>query len=367
MLLIKIVEAAVRIVGRVGFDRSTHTVDSGLLGACGLLGCCGSRKRRTPRHRTGRRARGGYAQPNPGHSQRASDTSLGYAPPPPLGGGGDSVSSRKGSFHSQQPPSVLRPEHALRPYREDSDDESGYIMGAWQPFPRPGYVPVKDNAPPPAPQPMAASGFSRVGGGRAHIDTPYAAIAAAGGAVGGSTPTLEWPAMPEDDAPPMSTVVRRQSPEAISAPGIGGVPRGAMLPHMRTKSQTAIIEDAPMLGSRPPSRAKVFQLQQQQDDDDDGDSAEGGPQRRKKPWYHIRRHRHSEGMPPSAYPAQVDAEQAAAATADVPAGRSFVVIRKPQVSPARSQQLSTASTPTPTHGSFRGSGYGDARASSATS
>jgi hypothetical protein len=72
-------------------------------------------------------------------------------------------------------------------------------------------------------------------------------------------------------------------------------------------------------------------------------------------------------MPPSAYPAQVDAEQAAAATADVPAGRSFVVIRKPQVSPARSQQLSTASTPTPTQGSFRGSGYGDARASSATS
>ncbi|KAF7335259.1 Membrane protein [Mycena sanguinolenta] len=365
MLVIKVIEAVVRIVGRVGFDRSNHSVDSGLLGACGLLGCCGSRKRRTSRHRS--RARG-YAQANA--ASRTSDLSSPYAPPPPLGG--DNSSSRKGSLHSQQPPSVLRPEHALRPYREDSDDESGYIMGAWQPFPRPGYVPVKDTttAPPAASAP--ASGFSRVGGGRAHIDTPYAAIAQ-----GGSTPTLEWPAMDaahvdDDDAPPMSTVVRRQSPETVSPPsGSGaGLPRGAMLPHMRTKSQTAIIEDAPMLGSRPPSRAKALQQQQQQlDDDDDGESAEAGQQRRKKPWYHIRRHRpHSDGtpLPPSSYPGNLDAEQAAAATADVPAGRSFVVIRKPQVSPARSQQLSTASTPTPTHGSFRGSGSGDARAASAT-
>ncbi|KAJ7094372.1 hypothetical protein C8R44DRAFT_645301 [Mycena epipterygia] len=356
MLLIKLIEAAIRIIGRVGFDRSTHTVDSGLLGACGLLGCCGSRKRRIPRHRT-RNTRGqGYAPPNPA---RASDGSSTYAPPVMMG-----TDSKKGSIHSQQPPSVLRPEHALRPYREESDDESGYIMGAWQPFPRPGYVPVKDTPPPPP-----ASGFSRVGGGRAHIDTPYAI------APGESTPTLEWPAMDaaqaEDEAPPMSTVVRRQSPETVSATaGPSGVPRGAMLPHMRTKSQTAIIEDAPMLASssRPPSRAKILQ-QQQADDDDDGESDAG--QRRKRPWYHIRRHRpHSEGTPPSSYPPppQADAEQAATATADVPAGRSFVVIRKTQASPARSQQLSTASTPTPTRGSFlTGNSSGDARASSATS
>ncbi|KAJ6536674.1 hypothetical protein DFH09DRAFT_1401069 [Mycena vulgaris] len=364
MLLIKLIEAAVRIVGQVGFDRSTHTVDSGLLGACGLLGCCGSRKRRVPRNRAHPRARG-YASPNP---VRTSDASSTYAPPRALG-----TDSKKGSIHSQQPPSVLRPEHALRPYREESDDENGYIMGAWQPFPRPGYVPVKDTAPP-TPAPAPASGFSRVGGGRAHIDTPYAIAA------GESTPTLEWPAMDaaraEDDAPPVSSVVRRQSPEAVpAAAGPSAVPRGGLLPHMRTKSQTAIIEDAPMLGggSRPPSRAKMLQQQAEDDDyDDDGESGVG--QRRKKPWYHIRRHRpHSDGTPPpSAYPpqTQADAEQAAAATADVPAGRSFVVIRKPQVSPARSQQLSTASTPTPTHGSsFRtgNSSGGDARASSATS
>ncbi|KAJ7755790.1 hypothetical protein B0H16DRAFT_1315397 [Mycena metata] len=369
MLLIKIVEAAVRIIGRVGFDRSNHSVDSGLLGACGLLGCCGSRKRRVPRHRAGpRQARArGYASP----IARTSDTSSTYAPPAALG-----TDSKKDSIHSQQPPSVLRPEHALRPYREDSDDESGYIMGAWQPFPRPGYIPVKDPTPPLA-APVPSSGFSRVGGGRAHIDAPYAAIAP-----GESTPTLEWPAMDaeeqEEAAPPVSTVVRRQSPEAVPAGAAGpsGVPRGAMLPHMRTKSQTAIIEDAPMLGgsassSRPPSRANVLQQQQQMNDDDDESEEVGHGQRRKKPWYHIRRHRpHSEGTPPpSAYPPQADAEQAAAATAGVPAGRSFVVIRKQQASPARSQQLSTASSPTPTRGSYRtdNSPGVDARASSATS
>ncbi|KAJ7098614.1 hypothetical protein B0H15DRAFT_821497 [Mycena belliarum] len=355
MLLIKLVEALVRIVGRVGFDRSNHTVDSGLLGACGLLGCCGSRKRRVPRHRTQNRSHG-YASPHPTHT-RASDSSSTYLPPAALG-----TDSKKGSIHSQQPPSVLRPEHALRPYREDSDDESGYIMGAWQPFPRPGYAPVKEAA-----TPVPASGFSRVGGGRAHIDTPYAAIAPAE-----STRTLEWPAMDaaraEDDAPPMSSVMRRQSPEAVP-PGAGpsGVPAGAMLPHIRTKSQTAIIEDAPLMaGSRPPSRAKMSQQQQQQQANDYEDGESDGEQRRKKPWYHIRRHRpHSEGTPPpSAYPPQGNAEQAAAATADVPAGRSFVVIRKPQAAPGRPQQLSTASTPT--HGSFRGAGSGD-RASSATS
>ncbi|KAK7062337.1 membrane protein [Favolaschia claudopus] len=367
MLVIKLVEAVVRIVGRVGFDRSTHSVDSGLLGACGLLGCCGSRKRRSPRNRNKTRTRGGYAQ---AHNTRASEVSSTFVPPPPIGDG-DGSSSRKGSFHSQQPPSVLRPEHALRPYREDSDDESGYIMGAWQPFPRPGYVPVKDT-PPAAP----TSGFSRVGGGRAHIDTPYAAITPAGE----STQTLEWPAMDaaraEDEAPPMS-VVRRQSPEAVSGGGVAvgpsGVPRGAMLPHMRTKSQTAIIEDAPILAgsSRSPSRAQVLRQQQQEqeaDDDDDGESAEAGQQRRKKPWYHIRRHRpHSDGTPPpSSFPGQAD--QAAAATPDVPAGRSFVVIRKPQASPGRAQQLSTASTPTPTQSSFlTGHNSADVRASSATS
>ncbi|KAJ7055094.1 hypothetical protein C8F01DRAFT_1030621 [Mycena amicta] len=358
MLLIKLIEAMVRIVGRVGFDRSNHAVDSGLLGACGLLGCCGSRKRRVPRHRTRQQRTYAVAQADPA---RASDGSSTYVPPAALGG--DSY-SKKGSIHSQ-PPSVLRPEHALRPYREDSDDENGYIMGAWQPFPRPGYAPVEK---PPVPQP--SSGFSRVGGGRAHIDAPYAISPDAPVTTtpaNGSTASLAWPAMDrEEDAPSMSSVPRRQSPETVA---VGSLPRGAMLPHMRTKSQTAIIENAPILAgsSRPPSRANALQVDNDSDEDDE--QLEVG-QRKKKPWYHIRRHRpHSDGTPPSAFPqpqVQAEAEQAAASTGDTPSGRSFVVIRKGQASPARSQQLSTASTPT--RALFRtGSSSADVRNSSATS
>ncbi|KAJ6587795.1 hypothetical protein B0H10DRAFT_1831452 [Mycena sp. CBHHK59/15] len=378
MLLMKVVEAIVRIVGRVGFDQSTHTVDSGLLGACGLLGCCGSRKRR-PRRRNRSRGQGRYTATDTARAaKRDSDGSSVYSPPTFPTSGTD---SKKASIHSGPPPSVLRPEHALRPYREESDDENGYIMSAWQPFPRPGYVPVKDApASPPAPAP---SGFSRVGGGRAHIDTPYAI------APGESTPTLEWPAMAGnepssskaifDDEDQVSltasNAVRQASPETATV-GPSGVPRGAMLPHVRTKSQTAIIEDAPMLGaSRPPSRGKRLQQAAAADADDDDDDEADSAQRRKKPWYHIRRHRpHSEGTaPPSSYPPQATdvgqaAQNAAAESSAAPAGRSFVVIRKPQVSPARSQQLSTASTPTPTRRSFRTESTSvDQRASSATS
>ncbi|CAK5263174.1 unnamed protein product [Mycena citricolor] len=307
MLLIKLIEGAVRIVGRVGFDRSNHAVDSGLLGACGLLGCCGARKRHHGKSRSSRPSRAETAH---------SEGSTVLLPPAPL-----ESSNGKGSIHSQHVPSVLRPEHALRPYREESDDESGYIMGAWQPFPRPGYQVVKDTAP--------SSGFSRVGGGRAHIDTPYAIQSKTALASSSSTPTLEWPTIDDDEAPPVSSVMRPQRSET-------NVPRGAMLPHMRTKSQTAIIEDATPLAAvatlHPVSAA---------DEDDDDDDHSDVTQRRKKPWYHIRRHRpHSDGAAPSSFPAAA-VEQAAAATSDVPAGRSFVVIRKGgQASPGRSAQLS---------------------------
>ncbi|KAJ7937049.1 hypothetical protein B0H13DRAFT_2261477 [Mycena leptocephala] len=363
MLLIKLIEAAVRIVGRVGFDRSTHTVDSGLLGACGLLGCCGSRKRR-PRHRarSHKHPRGGYAQP--AASGRASDASSNYAPPNALAG--LDSSSKKGSIHSQQPPSVLRPEHALRPYREDSDDENGYIMGAWQPFPRPGYVPSRtrfrrrrrrqrQHRPP-----RRARGSRVWGRARAHrhavrcdhaggVDAD-AGMACDGRGAGGGRGA--------------ACVDGREAAEPRDGAGArGGSERGAAWRDAAAHAHQ--VADGDHRGRAdacvaPPSRAKVLQQQQQQqaDDDDDDESAEAGQQRRKKPWYHIRRHRpHSEGTPPpSAYPPQAsaDAQQAAAATGDVPAGRSFVVIRKPQASPARSQQLSTASTPTPTHSSFRG-------------
>jgi hypothetical protein len=171
--------------GGIGFDRSKHVVDTGILGACGLLGCCGSRKKRHSRR--------GKHKRHPGSSDLSS-----YLPP--VGGVINNAGTvtppvlRKGSGHSQ-PPSVLKPEHANRPYREEHNDDDGYIMGAWRPSPRAsmGYIPVSDGPqtslpanfvlqPPQRPKLSSLSsagstttpGFSRVGGGRAHIDSPYA-------------------------------------------------------------------------------------------------------------------------------------------------------------------------------------------------
>lgn len=395
MLLVKLIEAVVRIVGGAGFDRSRHVVDSGLLGALGLAGWCGLRARSKKRRRKSKRTTNrmstqgmppiksadmaSYASPH-------SVATLGGPPPGFVGPDG-----RKGSPHSGPPPSVLRPEHALpRPYREDDDDE-GYIMGAWQSYPlRHGYVPVAEPA---ATPPPPKSGFARVGGGRSHIDTPYAimdgtasafanngstqAIASSSMHALGNSSTHTFPSLKQqnqsrttlprpgsmsaaagtnvfyddDDPPPslssLSNVARQ--------PEYGQLPPGAMQPaHVRTKSQTAIIEDASKLyglpvltgvatsagnapggngGSGPPSSTPgggtavtwphTTTAQQAQfsgsaddnddDDDDDDDDSTVEEQPKKKPWYRIIRHRpnssdgpSSAAAPPSSFP--VDAE-----------------------------------------------------------
>lgn len=382
MLVSKIVEGLLRLFFGVSFDRSKHSSDTGLLGVLGLLGCscCGGRRRggnRRKRH-SGKRTDGG-GRPHTSSSalgamsqmDRESDISS-YMPP--AGGVGVHpaddgratpprflhAESRKGSTYSQ-PPSVLRPEHANRPYREAGpvgEEGEGYIMGAWQPFPRTsvgsgtaysplvgeavagaggaglgiaaagyrhGSSPVPDGPPAgaqkaavvggPATTAVAAvaapspSGFARVGGGRAHIDTPYAISTGStqtfpslgqqsvqsqnqsqtqnvrnqtqsfGTSVASvTTPTLTTAgarsaasALVYDDAEPAMSF---SSVEA----GSNGLPPGAMMPaHIRTKSQTAIVEDylplpAPAAeagaasgsGSASGSRLSMPQVQQQQ-------------------------------------------------------------------------------------------------------
>ncbi|PFH47802.1 hypothetical protein AMATHDRAFT_66795 [Amanita thiersii Skay4041] len=450
MLLVKLVEAVVRIVGQIGFDRSKHVVDSGLLGALGLIGCCGPSSGR--RKRKSRRSQQGQQ-----NTHRSSDSSS-YIPPlsptamyePP-----DSAtqlthppkflgsSSRKGSTNSGPPASVLRPEHALMPYREDSDDE-GYIMGAWQPFPpqRSGYVPVTDGSRGSASETgesnqaqkhsKQSSGFSRVRGGRANMDSPYS-IAPGGRSSGGSIHTfpsigantaggyspsgpgpsgLSNSAIPppafydyDDDSPPPSL-------SNISNVGMNGLPPGAMQPsHVRTKSQSAIIEDAgwlvPILNSTgvssPPApqqqdgsnrnetnasstggvvgllRPRLSSLaaamtsgstsntgptanfnnnnrqddRDDNDDEDDDDDDSEHQQPKKKPWYFLKRHRaqsSGDSTSPRPSPPAVDPEFGGLSDISAPsgqAGRSFVVIRKNQTSSARAAQTSTSSGPPP--------------------
>lgn len=328
MLVIKIVEAVVRIVGGVGFDHSNRVMDSGLFGACGLLGCCGSPRKR---HRTHRKR---YRSAEVSHSEPA----FSILPPPALVPAG----TPRGSTHSGQPPSVLRPEHAMRPYREESDDESGYIMGAWQSPPRPGYNIVQDAAPQPAQAPMG-SGFSRVGGGRAHFETPYAIATGSTQtfpSVGRGSGSLPSPHAAEDDESPppsVSHVARRQDM---------GLPLGAMQPsHIRTKSQTAIIEDASTFFGPVPVAATASRhaplgpgegrLQPPLvvpvvDDDDDDDESDSG-QLKKKSWFHLRRQ-----WPRNEGASSGSEEVSSSVPADAPGGgRSFVVVRdkKPSKAP----------------------------------
>lgn len=324
MLVVKLVEALVRIIGGVGFDRSKHVVDSGLLGACGLLGCCGSRKKK----RSTRRRYRATEVPQDAVSEVSS-----YLPPAGV--------EQKGSTpsHHSQPASVLRPEHALRPYREDSDDENGYIMGAWQPFPRPGYHTVEEPTPPPPANPNASatSGFSRVGGGRATFDTPYAIAtgstltfpsvhAASVGPASAVSPQSfhddEWP------APTASVVNVARQPQQTHS----DLPPGAMSPHVRNKSQTAIVEDfAPAQRLAAPVGEE---LRRTSSADEDTDTS----QPKKKHWFNIRKNRrHSDG---DALARDGDPSDATPTVTTPTPGKSFVVLRdkKPQSSANRPEQ-----------------------------
>ena len=311
LLTSKIIEGVTRIIGGVGFDRSRHTVDSGLLGVCGLLGCCGSRKQPSPRHRAK-------------HSDLpkiASQTTL------PLTGPRDSTPTQSA------PPSVFRPEHALRPYREENDDDSGFIMGAWRPFPRPAYAPVGDHGTPPAsPAKTVGTGFSRIGGGRSHFDTPYSI--ATGSAYTFPSASLDLPPTPQRHSHESNPSVTPSFPNAERQP-YSSLPSGAIAPHVRRKSQTAVIEHTPVppkaaaVPSLPSSQLAIesssfrrhSQLSEVVSPVTDDDSPEVS-QPKKRHWFQLRKpRRHSDGD--DARPGdEVLMDDKPADT-----GRSFVVLR----------------------------------------
>lgn len=189
MLVCKIGEGLVRFFGDVSFDRSKHTVDTGLIGAIGLAGCCGSGRRRRRRGRRG--------------SDATSQNML-----PAVMQTATSRTSVSG------PTSVLRPEQLNQPYREESDDEGGYILGAWH----------YEDEEPAAAAPVAATattGFSRVAGGRANMESPYtieAGTTSGESAAGGSGLYLPPGAM----APGRVAPAREPAIMAGEAPGGGG-------------------------------------------------------------------------------------------------------------------------------------------------
>ncbi|KAH8118400.1 hypothetical protein DFH11DRAFT_1567211 [Phellopilus nigrolimitatus] len=315
ILAVKAVEALIRIFGRISFDRSKYTLDSGLLGVLGLLGCCRPRRRR--RRRSRRSSITDARSSNLGSQQQFVV--------------GNKTSTPPSSTHG--PPSVLRPEHALRPYREDSDDESGFIMGSWQPFPQPGYGLVDDRPPSPAVQtpPPSKSGFSRVGGGRARYESPYAID-------GGSVPTMskhEFPSVERIQSnptppPKVGETPPNRSTVTVNHAVFSSLPPGAMSParpavHMRTKSQTAVIEDASVLFKSGSSTVAQAAKSGGRDDPlsppriavDTDDSSSDVTEPRRTHWYNFRagkNRRMSEGS----YPVEQPSEGG---------GRSFTVLR----------------------------------------
>ncbi|KAF8806230.1 hypothetical protein BYT27DRAFT_7141837 [Phlegmacium glaucopus] len=428
MLLVKIIEGLVRMFGGISFDRSKHVVDSGLLGACGLLGCCGSRKQgRSRRHSHKPREIQGHPRDSDLDSYLPSAGGVikndgGTVNPPRF----LNSESRRASGNSQ-PPSVLKPEHANRPYKEElvmDNGDDGYIMGAWRPFPRPstGYSPVGDGSqtpvagnfvlqPPQKPKPSsspsagtATPGFSRIGGGRAHIDTPYAiatgsthtfpsigqqsqkqpSLNQSNSALAGQPLFYEQGMEDNEDDMPLSL----SNVESGMALGNSALPPSAMqAAHIRTKSQSAIIENYLPAGSgpgpgpfskqypsiQPPPRHKQHRSQDNflrppddisptkkfmfgggpDPDDDLGD--EQDQQKKKKPWYHLRgpRFHSTEGrVSTSASTTDLgsggiaDGDMGGLGPSDPKQQRSFVVIRKPASSMGRLNQASSSASAT---------------------
>lgn len=225
---------------------------------------------------------------------------------------------------------MLRPEHALRPYKEDSDedDESTHIMAAWQPFPGPGQRGSYDRAESSPRTPN--SGFSRVGGGRAHFDSPYAI---AGGKEGS---TLTFPSVERKGSGPSDSpmAVPHKTEEAptptTSVANVARMPvlTNSGLPAGRTMSQTAIIVgELAAIATASRTEPEFHPLVETEDKRSRGDSAASnldGGQPKKKHWFNIRRHRrHSDGLVLD----DVGEDSNAVASSSKEPGRSFVVIR----------------------------------------
>ena len=425
MLLVKVVEGLLRLFG-IGSDKRKRTAG----GILGVLGFSAKAKRRG-HHQSTTRGRQTQNISTPVR-RRGSDLSS-YLPPAggiqPDGTATPphflTTESRKNSTYSH-PPSVLRPEYANRPYREDSDDE-GHIMGPWQYFPSSvGHASLVDapkTIPPipmgqvhhqgsvlsPTPAAGGTPGFSRVGGGRAHIDSPYAIatdLTHTFPSVGPQNQILSGVSnqgfvLPSQ--PPQSHEFQRKAdkemPLSVSNVETGvslaaqGLPPEAMQPaHVRTKSQTAIIEDYHPSASSfnmfgqghvqtppnvlsgmglttskylsqdaflwppltTPATGSKFMLGD--DNDDDSGQDEADHQKKRNKWYHLRKNRphSSDGRPSttsskadvtrSGSKLQLDQELGGHGGSQPPTQRSFIVTRKAQGSMGKISQHGVTSS-----------------------
>jgi hypothetical protein len=182
-------------------------------------------------------------------------------------------------------------------------------MRAWQPFPQPGYTPV-DETPPAEPK----SGFARVGGGRAHYDSPYAIQGQSSQSFPRhSVDQLRGPRRTSDSPPPAASLTN------VARHAMPVLPTGA-LPHTRKLSQTAIIEDTSFLHNLPPHVAEPSSADSDTFDDGNESDATTTP---KRTWFGLRKNRRQSDSVPGTRVQDVSDEPAPAEP-----GRSFVVVRQ---------------------------------------
>ncbi|CAE6522581.1 unnamed protein product [Rhizoctonia solani] len=288
VLFFKILEGLVRLIFQVSFDRSHHSVDTGLFGALGLAGCCGGRERRKKRSRGHRYQLSGSISGSSNSKAGLMRTSNGteyanagyprpngnYPPgtnPYPAGTNGNYPAGTNGNYpangnypptaYANYPPSngltsyppgpapqsYLRPEQIWQSYHEADEDDAG-IMQSWN---KHQLSPVQTLQVPAASQPGSAyqpvptntsSGFSRIKGGKAHYESPFAIRAPAR-----PSPLSSQVHLPPGARPPEQPSSARQ--------------------HARTRSQTAVVEDAARPVQLAPSALPLPQITVPDDED----------------------------------------------------------------------------------------------------
>ncbi|KAH8834173.1 hypothetical protein DL96DRAFT_1579684 [Flagelloscypha sp. PMI_526] len=293
-LLAKILEAITRLVTRQPFRNASTSLDAGLLGVC----CAGRRRRKGRKRKTA----GGSSGNKKTHHRytKTSETltsnqgSGQFLPPQTFRSQGGSS-----SVHSGPPLSVLRPEQANKDY--DSEDDmrqelsgggGGFIMGAWKPS-GDGYEPLSNPNPDAgfassSPTEQKKSGFTRVAGGKAKMENPYAALPSASGSQHIPTSGAGLPvpstsgigtmsSVPPSSYPSSSVAAAAAGPSSSSATGL---PPGAAAPsHVRTKSQTAIVEHFAPHIPQPTSNLAAYSTPVFSSDDSDEED-EMGPKRK---------------------------------------------------------------------------------------
>ncbi|KAK4687354.1 mediator of RNA polymerase II transcription subunit 6, partial [Tremellales sp. Uapishka_1] len=187
VLLSKIVEGIIRIVGGVHFDESTHPLDGGFFAAIASLDCLNGDRGGTAAARRRRKRGSRQLQRNVSaagslttqmmldrHSQGIQRPPVSEGTTPFLAGFPDAQVVGQGSYFA--------PLHSgYEPTRVPSDERSdGHIMEAWRPPSIPGsasgYAPVGSRVPS-ATSPTSSQGpnrsFSVIRGGRADFENPY--------------------------------------------------------------------------------------------------------------------------------------------------------------------------------------------------